>query len=79
MHRDEEHGVLVAVLYTTYLPLPTNSWYKTWIAPFQSDIGKNMEKCASPGLFFEVSPTQGIQEAMIALFKKVLGKARLTS
>jgi hypothetical protein len=38
-----------------------------------------MEKCASPGLFFEVSPTQGIQEAMIALFKKVLGKARLTS
>ena len=75
----KKNGVLVAVLYTTYLPLPTNSWYKTWIAPFQSDIGKNMEKCASPGLFFEVSPTQGIQEAMIALFKKVLGKARLTS
>jgi Flp pilus assembly protein TadG len=75
----KKNGVKIAVLYTTYLPLPTNSWYKTWIAPFQTEIGKNMEKCASPGLFFEVSPTQGIEEAMIALFKKVVGKARLTS
>ena len=38
-----------------------------------------MEKCASPGLFFEVSPTQGIEEAMIALFKKTVGKARLVN
>ncbi len=75
----KKSGVLIAVLYTTYLPLPTNSWYKSWIAPFQTEIGTNMEKCASPGLFFEVSPTQGIQDAMIALFKKTLGKARLTS
>ena len=75
----KKNGVKIAVLYTTYLPLTTNSWYNTWIAPFQSEIGKNMEKCASPGLFFEVSPSQGIEEAMIALFKKTVGKARLTS
>ena len=75
----KKNGVKIAVLYTTYLPLPTNSWYKTWIAPFSDrDRQRTCEKCASPGLFFEVSPTQGISEAMIALFKKTIGKARLT-
>ena len=37
-----------------------------------------MEKCASPGLYFEVSPTQGISDAMTKLFQKVVQQARLT-
>ena len=48
----KNRGIMIAVLYTEYLPLPTNSWYNTWIAPFQSQIGSNMQSCASPGLFF---------------------------
>ncbi len=71
-------GIKVAVLYTTYLPLPTNNWYNTWIAPFQSQIATNMQSCATPGLYFEVSPSQGISEAMIALFEKTMTQARLT-
>lgn len=71
-------GIKIAVLYTTYLPLPTNAWYNTWISPFQSQIATNMQNCASPGLFFEVSPSQGISEAMIALFDKTMSQARLT-
>jgi hypothetical protein len=67
-----------AVLYTTYLPLTTNSWYNSWIAPFQSEIATNMQACASPGLYFEVSPTQGIADAMTALFKKAVATARIT-
>jgi Flp pilus assembly protein TadG len=74
----KNRGVKIAVLYTTYLPLPTNDWYKTWIGPWQSTIGTNMQKCASPGLYFEVSPTEGISEAMIALFQKAVTTARLT-
>lgn len=74
----KKRGIKIAVLYTTYLPLPTNSWYNTWIAPFQSQLGTNMQNCASPGLYFEVSPTQGISEAMTALFNKAVGQARLT-
>lgn len=74
----KNRGIKIAVLYTTYLPLPTNSWYNTWIAPFQSQIGSNMAKCASPGLYFEVSPTQGIAEAMNALFAKAVASSRLT-
>lgn len=72
-------GYRIAVLYTTYLPLPTNSWYNTWIKPFQSEIPTRMEACASPGLYFEVSPSEGISNAMSALFKKIVSMPRLTS
>jgi hypothetical protein len=72
-------GIRIAALYTTYLPLPTNGWYKTWIAPFSNEIGTKMSQCASPGLYFEVSPTEGISEAMEALFMKVINSPRITS
>jgi Flp pilus assembly protein TadG len=72
-------GVKIAVLYTTYLPLPKNSWYNTWISPFQSQIPTKMAECASPGLYFEVTPTDGIADAMKALFLKVVRQPRLTS
>jgi Flp pilus assembly protein TadG len=72
-------GYRIAVLYTTYLPLPTNDWYNKWISPFQSQIPTRMQSCASPGLFFEVSPSQGITEAMNALFLKIVTTPRLAS
>ena len=31
----KNRGIRIAVLYTTYLPLPTNAWYNQYIAPFQ--------------------------------------------
>jgi Flp pilus assembly protein TadG len=72
-------GYTIAVLYTTYLPLPTNDWYNTWISPFHDDISTRMQTCASPGLFFEVSPTGGISDAMATLFKKIISSPRVTS
>ena len=84
----KNRGVKIAVLYTTYLALPTNAWYNSWIAPFNvgpygpspnSQIAQNMQSCASPGLYFEVSPTQGISEAMNALFQKAVADARISS
>lgn len=75
----KDRGIKIAVLYTTYLPLPTNGWYKTWISPFEGSIGTRMQACASPDLYFEVSPTGGIAEAMDALFKKALQKAKLSN
>jgi Putative Flp pilus-assembly TadE/G-like len=76
--RLKDRGIRIAVLYTTYLPLPTNAWYNTWIKPFQGQIATNMSACASPGYFFEVSPSEGISEAMEALFMKVISVPRLT-
>ena len=84
----KNRGIKIAVLYTTYLALPTNSWYNTWLAPFNagpygpspnSEIAQNMQSCASSGLYFEVSPTQGIPEAMNALFRKAVADARISS
>jgi hypothetical protein len=74
----KSRGIKIAVLYTTYLPLPTNAWYNTWVSPFQSEIATQMQNCASPGLYFEVSPSQGISDAMNALFTKAVSEARLT-
>lgn len=74
----KNRGVKIAVLYTTYLPLPNNGWYNDYIAPFQSQIATKMQACASPGLYFEVSPSGGISEAMNALFTKAVQSARLT-
>lgn len=75
----KNRGIQIAVLYTTYLPLPTNAWYNSWIAPFSSQIPTNMQSCASPGFYFEVSPTQGVSSAMTALFQKAVAQARLTN
>lgn len=84
----KNRGIKIAVLYTTYLQLPTNSWYMSYIDPFNkgpfgpspnSEVARNMQKCASPGLYFEVSPTQGISDAMNALFKKAIADARIAS
>jgi hypothetical protein len=72
-------GIKIAVLYTTYLPLPNNSWYNQWIAPFQSTIGTKMQECASPGFYFEVPPSQNLEGAMKTLFNKVVHTPRLTS
>ncbi|WP_244548347.1 pilus assembly protein TadG-related protein [Bosea vaviloviae] len=74
----KDRGIKIAVLYTTYLPLPTNDWYNDWIKPFSAKIPTNMQACASPGLYFEVSPSQGIAEAMNALFQRIVTKAYLS-
>ena len=74
----KDKGFRIAVLYTTYLPLPTNDWYKKWIEPFQDEIPQRMQACASPDLFFEVGPSEGISEAMTTLFKKIVNTPLLT-
>lgn len=72
----KRQGFTIAVLYTTYLPLD-DDWYRWWIAPFQNEIGQRMKACSSPGLYFEAT-TQGIDDAMTALFNKIVAMPRLT-
>ncbi len=74
----KNRGIQIAVLYTEYLPLPTNSWYNDWIAPFQSQISPNMQSCASPGMFFSVTTDGDITAAMQTLFQQAVAAARLT-
>jgi Flp pilus assembly protein TadG len=74
----KNRGIRIAVLYTTYLPLPTNAWYNSHIASFQAQIGPTLQSCASPDLYFEVKTDQDISAAMQALFQKAVATARLT-
>lgn len=74
----KNRGIRIAVLYTQYLPLPTNSWYNTYIAPIASNIGPTMQACASPGLYFMVQSGGDISSAMTALFQQAVATARLT-
>jgi Flp pilus assembly protein TadG len=74
----KNRGIQIAVLYTDYLPLPTNSWYNDWIAPFQNQIASNMESCASTGMFFSVTTDGDITAAMQTLFAQAIATARLT-
>ena len=73
----KNRGIRIAVIYTTYLPLPTNSWYNTYISPFQAEIGPTLQSCASPGLFFEVSTDQDISAAMTKLLDYAVQTAYL--
>jgi Flp pilus assembly protein TadG len=71
----KNRGIRIAVLYTVYYPLPTNSWYNTYISPFQANIGTNLQSCASPGLYFSVSTGGDISAAMTALFTSAVKTA----
>lgn len=74
----KKRGVKIAVLHTAYLPMPGEGAYDAFVAPMADRIGASMQACASEGLYFLVQPTQGITEAMHALFVKAAGKVSLT-
>ncbi|UIK07317.1 TadE/TadG family type IV pilus assembly protein [Neorhizobium galegae] len=75
----KEKNIRIAVLYTTYLPLHSNEFWKKWVEPFDDSISTKMKECASPGYFFEVSLEQGIADAMNTLFHKIVATPRITS
>jgi len=80
----KDRGIKIAILYTTYLTLPSSgpgsdSWATTNVNPYIPSIAPAMQACASPGLYFEVTPTQGISQAMNALFQKVVSTAHITN
>ncbi len=79
----KNRGIFIAILYTVYEPLPasgngSNSWYNSYVSPYQSKIGPNLQSCASPGLYFAVTTDQDITAAMTALFQASVATARLT-
>jgi Flp pilus assembly protein TadG len=74
----KNRGIMIAVLYTEYLPLTTNSWYNSYVAPYQSTLGTNMQSCASPGLYFGITTDGDITAAMQTLFQLAISSARLS-
>ncbi len=77
----KNRGIRIAVLYTEYLQLPTDSWYNSWIAAFDNPtpstslIATNLQSCASPGLFYDVQSGGDITAALNNLFQLVVASA----
>jgi Flp pilus assembly protein TadG len=62
-------GIRIAVLYTTYFPVTSNSWYNSTVAPFISQVPTNLKACASSDqLYAEVSTDGDITAALNQLF-----------
>jgi Flp pilus assembly protein TadG len=74
----KNRGVKIAILYTDYLAVPANSWYESYIAPIQSDIGPALQACASPGLFYDAAIGSDLGAALSALFAAVTQSGHLT-
>lgn len=71
-------GIRIAVLYTEYLPLPTNAFYNSYVSSFQPSIGPTLQSCASSGLYFKVTTGDDITAAMAALFNLTIQSAYLS-
>ena len=66
-------GVTVLVLYTPYLPLPTNAFYNQYVAPIQAQIGPSLQACAStPALFYQASNASDIDAALQQMLATVI-------
>ena len=74
----KNRGIEIAILYTDYLAVPANSWYESWIAPVQSDIGPALQACATPGLFYDAAIGSDLGQALSALFAAVTKSGHLT-
>jgi hypothetical protein len=79
----KNRGIRIAVLYTEYLPLNTsgsgsNGWYTSYVAPIQANIGTQLQNCASPGLYYEVTTDGDISAALADLFDLAVQSAYLS-
>jgi hypothetical protein len=75
----KNRGIKIAILYTEYLPVPANSWYESWIAPVQSDIGPALQACSSgPSFFYDAAIGDNLGADLTTLFNAVVQSAHLT-
>jgi hypothetical protein len=74
----KNRGIKIAILYTDYLAVPANSWYESWIAPIQSDIGPALQACATPGLFIDEANDTHIGQDLANLFNAATQSGHLT-
>ena len=80
----KNRGIRIAVIYTEYLPLPTNPWYVNFnglgagVSSFQPKIAAQLQSCASQGLYYEVTTDGDISSALSSLFQIAVATAHLS-
>lgn len=74
-------GIRIAVLYTTYQPESVNydNWSRSNVVPKIPSVSPALQRCATAGLFFQVSTDQDISTALQSLFEAAVATARITN
>ena len=75
----KNRGIKIAVLDTTYLPVPANSFYMQYVAPIQSNLGPALQACASPGLYYQAAIGANLGTALATLFQAAVQSAALSN
>lgn len=74
----KDRKIRIGVIYTTYLPIPTDDFYRDYVSRVETKIPENLRQCATDGLFFQVSTDGDINAAMQKLFEVALASTRIT-
>jgi Flp pilus assembly protein TadG len=61
-------GIKIAILYTQYLAVPANAFYESNVAPFQANIGADLQACASPNLYYAAAIGDNLGADLAQLF-----------
>lgn len=73
------NNVRIGIVYTQYLPIYTNSFYNSYVKPFETKIGPMLQSCASDGLYFPVASGGDITAAMLKLFSTAVASVRISN
>ena len=73
----KKNGVQVIVLFTRYVPMPTESVYNDLIKPWHPTLEGKMKDCASPGLFFPATEDKEIEKAFRQIIEAFEGRLRV--
>ena len=66
-------GVTILTLYTPYLPLTSNAFYNTYVAPVQSQIQPQLQACASsPSMAYAASNAADIDAELRTMLAAVI-------
>ncbi|MGH1591401.1 TadE/TadG family type IV pilus assembly protein [Methylobacterium phyllosphaerae] len=75
----KSNNVRIGIIYTQYLPIYDNSFYNSYVRPYESKIGPSLQACASDGLYFQVASGGDITAAMLKLFSTAVASVRLSN
>lgn len=75
----KNRGDKIAVLYSEYSPVPANSFFMSYVAPIQANLGPALQACASPGLFYDAKIGDNLGAALATLFQSVVQSAAIAN
>lgn len=75
----KRRGAKIAILNTVYEPMPDSTSYVQRVAPVLPTIQKNLEACATPGLYRSIQLGGSLDKELKSLFLQSLHTVRLTN